>query len=118
MSSLEIRGGVARGQIESITTTGRFVAFGSPSALKVGDYGRSITKRIRIRNPSSTAAEILRVYMREEDFTANAHYFTVIAGEVFSEPIEQGQVDKEHGLWMRMESGTVLIQLLPIFRRG
>lgn len=70
------------------------------------------TSRLGIRNRSTVAAEVIRLYFLEEDYTANANFISIDANSEFDEPVEVKE------FWLRSESGTPVCECLFMYRRG
>ena len=102
--SFEWRGGQARVRRRSVDTTGREFPFAHAGA----------SKWLRLRNLSSTGAEVVRVYFTAEDFTAGStvNYLELRANDILREPIEADRI------WMKSESGTPTVEITVLHRRG
>lgn len=104
MAGFEWRGGQARVRREAVSTTGREYPF-EPAGT---------SKWLRLRNLSSVGAEIVRVYFKIEDFAGGStdSYLELRAGDILREPVEADRI------WMRSESGTPVVEVTVLHRRG
>ena len=98
MTLIATRSGIPKLFFETIQTTGR-------------DLGlTSQTNFLKIRN---TGANVLRFYVSQEDFDADANFISIAgSGGLEEGPYEMGRV------WLRAVSSSTTVEIIAFLRRN
>ncbi len=102
--SEEIRGYPARIRDVSVDTTGvQYIPLATTAHLQISNDG----------------AEDLRVFLRRDDFDADANFITLVAGSgFFKGPLELGPEPAGPQMFLKAVAGTATVQVIEFYRRS